>query len=289
MRYGIANESGQPRREVVAKILALARAAGIEFIDTARSYGDSERLIGELTGDDGYWTVATKLNPQLGDDSDCRADNVKLLLERADESLATSRLLLKRHEIPILLLHRMEHRTSCGGRIWDRLRRERADGRIGKLGISAVSPLEANLAIEDDEVQVVQVAANLADQRLVESGFFELARRRGVLVIVRSAFLQGALTLATGQLPWYMRELGPLLEALDEEAESTGTTRAELVFAHARRLGDVVLVGCETDAQLQQNITAWQRAQSLPDPGPKLADLARRLPSGIIDPRSWPR
>jgi aryl-alcohol dehydrogenase-like predicted oxidoreductase len=289
MRYGVANRSGPPQREEIAKMLATARAAGIDFIDTARSYGDSERLIGELTGDDAHWTIATKLNADLGDDSNCQPDNLERLLQGADGSLATSHQHLGRKQIPILLLHRMQHRTACSGSIWDRLRRERSEGRIGKLGISTISPREAFVAIDDDEVEVVQVAANLADQRLVESSFFELARSRGVLVIVRSPFLQGALTLAIDQLPGHLVELGPLLQAIDDEAESTGTSRAELVFAHAGRLGDVVLVGCETEKQLRQNIAAWQRALTLPDPGPKFADLARRLPSDVIDPRTWPR
>jgi aryl-alcohol dehydrogenase-like predicted oxidoreductase len=286
--YGIANRSGQPSREGVAKMLATARSAGIDFIDTARSYGESERLIGDLTADDGYWSVATKLKAELGDESDCRPDNVQLLLEQADDSLASSRRLLKRAQIEILLLHRMRHRTACSGQIWDRLRRERSEGRVGKIGISTVSPREANLAIEDDEVEVVQVAASLADQRLVQDGFFDRARARGVMVVVRSVFLQGALMLEVEQLPSPLRKLGPLLRALDDQARSAGVTRSELVFAHARRLGDVVLVGCETEEQLKQDVSAWKRAESLPDPGPTLADLAGRIPTEVLEPGRWP-
>jgi aryl-alcohol dehydrogenase-like predicted oxidoreductase len=273
----------------VAKILAIARADGISFIDTARSYGDSERLIGELAGGDPYWTVATKLDPDLGDDSDCSESNLGSLVERAEGSLARSRELLRLESIPIVLLHRMQHRWACSGRIWETLRRQRSAGAIGRLGISAATPGEATLAIEDHDVEVIQVPANLADQRLVQNGFFDHARRRGVFVVVRSAFLQGALTLAPENLPRHLEALGPFLRALDEQAESAGASRAELAFAHVSRLADVVVVGCETDAQLKENLAAWRRSASVTDPGPALADLARQLPEEVVEPGRWPR
>lgn len=289
MRYGIANQTGQPGRDEVAKVLGTARAAGINFIDTARNYGDAEQLLGQLAGEDPYWVISTKLHGELGDLADCGAANLTRLLAAAAASLEISRHQLRRNQISIVLLHQMAHRTACSGQIWNLLRQERSRGTIGLLGISAAGPQEAVDALEDDEVEAIQVAANLADQRLFGSGFFERARSRGVLVIVRSTFLQGALLLPIERLPGYLAELCPFLEVIDEEARARGITRAELFFAHARHLGDIVLVGCETQQQLEENIRAWQAAKDLPDLAPKFADLAKQLPARVIEPWQWPR
>lgn len=289
MHYGIANRSGQPSPGEVVRILRTAKANGIDFIDTARSYEDSERIIGELIGNDDWWTISTKLNGELGDLSDCSPSNVACLLQAARKSLRTSREMLRLGRLPIVLLHRFDHLGACFGEIWSYLRDEQAHGMIGKLGLSAADPQEALTALDDSSVEVIQVPANLADRRLEAAGFFDRARRQGVQIIVRSVFLQGALLLQRERLPSHLMPLGQLLDALDDEARRTSATRSELIFAHARSLGQVILVGCECEAQLQANIDAWQRSSSVPDPAPAIADLATNLPRAVIEPWRWPR
>ena len=75
MRYGIINRTGRPAGEQVGVMLACAREAGIHVLDTARAYGGAEDLIGELVGDDPYWTVVTKLSPEVGAGTPNRAAN----------------------------------------------------------------------------------------------------------------------------------------------------------------------------------------------------------------------
>ncbi len=284
MPYGIANRTGQPDHQEVTQILRTARANGVHFIDTARSYDDAEGIIGRLVGTDPYWTVCTKLEGELGDAMDCAG-----ALGAASRSLSTSRKELKCDHLAIVLLHRFEHLTICSGGVWDLLVRERTRGSIGKIGISATDPQEAIAALDDPNVEVIQVPANLADQRLLRAGFFERARRKGVMVIVRSVFLQGALLLPSDQLPRHLRGLRRLLDAIDREAVLAGCSREDLLFAHVRRLGDYIVVGCESARQLQTNIESWKRSEPLQDPGPKLADIARSVPSPVINPWEWPR
>ena len=45
--YGISNTSGQSSQAEVTKILELATSVGIKIIDTASSYGNSEKIIGK--------------------------------------------------------------------------------------------------------------------------------------------------------------------------------------------------------------------------------------------------
>jgi hypothetical protein len=46
--YGIANQSGQVSRAEAKVILALARSAGIDTLDTAIAYGESETCLGAV-------------------------------------------------------------------------------------------------------------------------------------------------------------------------------------------------------------------------------------------------
>lgn len=270
-------------------MLRTARANGIDFIDTARSYADSERIVGEMVGDDDWWTVSTKLNGELGDLSDCSPSNIASVLAAARASLQTSCEMLRLERLPMVLLHRFEQLHACGGAIWSYLRGEHARGLIGKLGLSASEPQEALTALDHSSVEVIQVPANLADRRLEAAGFFERARRHRVRVIVRSVFLQGALQLPRERLPNHLVALGPLLDALDDEARRLSATRSELIFAHARSLGEVILVGCESEGQLRENIDAWQRSGSLANPAAAVAAIGANLPRDVIEPWRWPR
>ena len=46
--YGVANNSGQTNLSEATKIITLAKKASVDLIDTAISYGNSEKIIGEV-------------------------------------------------------------------------------------------------------------------------------------------------------------------------------------------------------------------------------------------------
>ena len=59
LSYGVANRGGQVDSRAVSAILARAAAAGVDTLDTAVSYGESEAVLGRA-GVRG-WKVVTKL------------------------------------------------------------------------------------------------------------------------------------------------------------------------------------------------------------------------------------
>lgn len=269
-------------------MLEVARAAGVSVIDTAASYGTSESVIGELVGDDPEWSVVTKVSGSLGDEVDASPAIAAQLAQGALDSLDRSLLRLRRPRIAVLLLHRASHRRAAGGRIWRALREQRELGRIGALGISAADPSEAMEAIDDPEVEAIQVAASLADQRLLRAGFFEKARDRRMSVFIRSSLLQGALLLPPERLPLHLKALTPLLAALTAQARALAVDPKCLLLAHVRHRRTAVVVGCETEAQLVANLDAWGVAGELPDPGSGFSDLAASLDRSILEPGRWP-
>ena len=68
LRYGVANTSGQVSLDEVTAILQQAWAAGVDTLDTAIAYGESEQRLGEI-GVEG-WRVVSKLPAMPSDPSD---------------------------------------------------------------------------------------------------------------------------------------------------------------------------------------------------------------------------
>jgi len=73
-----------------ARIVESARAAGVNFIDTADVYakGESERITGKLIAPDrDRWVLATKVANPMGDDPNRKGTGRKWIMQAIDESL----------------------------------------------------------------------------------------------------------------------------------------------------------------------------------------------------------
>lgn len=280
--YGIANETGQPTGDEVAAVAAEAWGAGVRTLDTARGYGDAETVIGSAVREP--WRIITKVAPDVAGPL-LSADEART---RTLASLAASRTALRRERLDVVLLHRAEHRDQSGGAAWKVLREEQAAGRVRAIGASVVRTTEAALLLEDPSVQVIQVPANLLDQRLATSGFFEAAAHAGREVVVRSVYLQGVAHLAAERLPPHLGPLRDILARLDTVAADAGVPRWNLFLAWARRrLGSAtILIGCETAAQLRENLAAWE-VTDLETAIDEAERSVPELPDEILDPWRW--
>lgn len=281
MPYGIANRTGQPAASQVRQILDFARAQGIDTLDSARAYGESEAVIGACA--DTHWRIVTKLSPHL-------ATGAASPMELAQRSLAESRAALRRDRLEVLLLHRAEHRTAWDGRVWELLLEQRQEGRIGKLGVSVGTPEEAWAALEDPSVEAIQVASSLFDQRLLRAGFFAAAAARGELeLFVRSVFLQGVAFLEPAQLPPFFVELRPLLAELRALCSSLGISIATACLHFARtRFETQLVLGAESLEQVQGFVHPELEPQTQAGVerfGSALPELSPQL----LNPACWPK
>ena len=102
---------GGPTDEATsARIIATARDAGINFIDTADAYnkGASEEVVGRaIAAERDRWIVATKLANPMGDDPNRAGLSRRWVLQAADESLKR----LGTGHIDIYYLHKEDHAT----------------------------------------------------------------------------------------------------------------------------------------------------------------------------------
>ena len=102
---------GGPTDEATStRIVAKAREAGINFIDTADAYnkGGSEQVVGRaISNNRPGWVLATKLANQMGDDPNRGGLSRRWVLQAADESLRR----LGTDYIDIYYLHKEDHST----------------------------------------------------------------------------------------------------------------------------------------------------------------------------------
>src|ERR1700684_2064215 len=95
------------------RIVAKAREAGINFIDTADAYngGNSEQVVGRAISNNRHaWVLGTKLANQMGDDPNRGGLSRRWVLQAADESLKR----LGTDYIDIYYLHKEDHSTPLG-------------------------------------------------------------------------------------------------------------------------------------------------------------------------------
>lgn len=168
-------------------LAAFARLGG-KVVDTAPSYGDSERVIGGILGDTGLRDalfLATKV------DRDSVADG--------RDGLANSFVALRAQRLDLVQLHNLHGART----LLPLLREEQAAARIGHIGITSSSDrqyaeMEAIMRRERlDFIQVDYAVGNRgADERLLP-----LAADRGMAVLVNLPFGRGAQFRAVGGRP----------------------------------------------------------------------------------------
>lgn len=280
--YGITNRAGQVGADEAGRILSLAREAGIDCIDTARLYGDSEEVIG------GHHEIASDLRvitktPTFGsirDPADARAT----LTQAFEASLQA----LRRERIYGLLIHDARDLLGpLGPQLWSALEALKANGRVEKIGVSVYGGEAIDAVLSRYPIAIIQLPFNAFDRRLVAGGQLEALSRAEVEVHARSIFLQGLLLMPADNLPAKFAGLSPGLEKLDKLFAREGLNRLEGLLSVALGRSEIsrLVVGVTSAEELQAIVLAAERAKLAAQINQ--ADL-RHVDPRFLDPSRWP-
>lgn len=196
LAYGVTNSRGQVSLDKARAILAVATKGGVEILDTAAVYGESEAVLGVLVEEAAAFRVVSKTIPQNAERfGDVEADAVKAGLERSLERL-------QRPQLDAFLVHHSTDLLCPGGdRLVRLLEDARAEGLVRRIGVSVYSPAELAEVLKRFTPQLVQLPFNLFDQRFATSGMLARLKEFGCEIHARSLFLQGTLLAAPEALP----------------------------------------------------------------------------------------
>ncbi|MBU2538882.1 MAG: aldo/keto reductase [Proteobacteria bacterium] len=274
--YGIANQTGQVTRPEAKKMLQLAAANGIDTLDTAIAYGESETCLGEVGVQD--FKVVTKLPPvpvDCTDISDWVQEQVLASLDRLGAGAVYG-----------LLLHRSDQLLGgIGKKLYRALQALKDKGVVQKVGISIYSPHELETIPKHVRLDLVQAPFNLIDRRLYTTGWLSRLKNDGVEVHSRSVFLQGLLLMSKVAMPPKFAPWSELWERWFKwlSVYDVSPVQACLAFPLGFPEIDRVVVGADNINQLEQIIgfAGSRPAVELPDLHCDAEDL--------VNPSRWSR
>jgi aryl-alcohol dehydrogenase-like predicted oxidoreductase len=289
--YGITNQSGKPSDAEAAAILALAVQAGVGYLDTARTYGDSESRIGRLLpppGDRAAVKIVTKLNLWNSVPDDAPAREIR---SAVDASVYGSCKDLLREHLDVVMFHHAPDMFRWHGAAVNRLQELVDHGVIFALGISVYTPSEAIQSLLDRRITHIQIPFNLVDARWLNGGFLEaLAKRPDVIVHVRSVFLQGLLINAAIAWPNWFAESQIFVQQIADLTRLFGRKcPADLCMAYVRSFPWVstLVLGVETCNQLQELLSFAAEPALAQEQISLVQSRLARVPARLLNPSLW--
>lgn len=287
LEYGVANFTGQPGRNQSIQMLRHAFRHGVNTFDTARDYGTSESLLAEAQKEmPGAMKsqIMTKFKISSANESDFEKAWAEVLA-----SVKKSLEILQVEKIDTLLFHRspfndLEFIMRILPGIIIRLKEMNL---VEYGGFSAFYPADINYAIEEDQLEVLQVPCNLFDHRFLQLVTAEQLRNK--LVIGRSIFLQGLFFMDPDCLNGPLITARKPLHQLREIAIKYELTIEQLAVAFVRDQPqiDCLVIGAETIDQVIQNIDLMKQPSLRQAMLTEILDTFSEIDPIVITPVLW--
>lgn len=280
--YGVANRSGQPGFDEVCSILQTAVNGGVNALDTAPFYGESEEVLGraltELGFSDRMFVVTKCLRHVTADSSQDGA----AVIAREETMRSLERLQLQ--SLPLSLIHVQEN-----FRFIDVMLALKAEGLIEHVGCSTVHPTQTLEIIRSGKCEAVQIPTSILDRRFIEAGVFREARERGVAVFARSTYLQGLVVMPPEDVPDDLLVVVPALQQLRKLAHTLHMGIEELAMRYVLGIDGLTsaVVGVENVEQVHSNLEIFKRGPLESTVQRRINELDFGLPDLIFEPWRW--
>ncbi|MDP3921663.1 MAG: aldo/keto reductase [Candidatus Omnitrophota bacterium] len=261
---------GPTKDEESLEALEVARDHGINFLDTADTYGHghSEELIARFLKGKPRESIiiASKVGWDFyhgGARKNFDPGYIRFACEESLKRLGIETLDLYQLHNP--KVEEIEREEAVG--VLEQLKRE---GKIRFIGISIGRQDEAYAALEDPRVDAIQLIFNMIDQRMAD-GVFELAAGRKVGIIAREPLACGILTGKYGaehefakddhRRRWNKEKMALDIEKLKKIQQIVSSDRMSIVRAaleYVLHFPEVstVIPGAKTKEQVLENLKA---------------------------------
>jgi aryl-alcohol dehydrogenase-like predicted oxidoreductase len=264
LNYGISNKEGATDLKEVNKILQTAKILGINTIDTAAAYGNSEMILGQ--NDLSKFRVTTKFIDTSSHENFVNQINSsfqKLRLEKIYAIMA--------HR-PLVFIENHDY--------WKFLSDLKEQGKINKIGASFNSVQELDRLLDKGiYLDIIQVPFNILDQRF--ENYMKKLKGMGIEIHTRSTFLQGLFFCDINSLDDFFNPLKEYLCYLQSWKEEL--PQVLLSYVMNKSFIDKVVIGVNNSKQLLENV------QNLDDNSKKIIPYNNELDEALITPSMWPK
>jgi len=206
LNYGINNIVGKPSKKNIKSILDSAYNNGIQLLDTAEAYGDSQNKIGEYHNNStNKFNVITKFSSN--------AEGFSLnIIERVHNNLK----ILDVDKLYCYMFHSFDDFENHFENYRKELRLLKKNGIIDNIGVSVYTNNELESVLKFDEISLVQLPFNLLDNDNKRGDILKKAKVKGIEIHTRSVFLQGLFFKKISELGDKIKPLEPYLRSLND-------------------------------------------------------------------------
>ena len=278
--YGFTPKISQAQANV---LLDACRDSHINFLDTARAYGDSEEMIGKAAGASTDFVTATKLETMTSQE----ARSKQGIEDSIRESIRKSCEALKVDKIALLLLHQTDDFVAENDYFWEALKT--FEGRVQSFGISVYEPDPTKKILQryGSQIDFVQAPYNIFDRRF--EGVSSFLKESRIAFIARSVFLKGVIGVEESRLGDELNDIRHFKKRLSELSEGAGLSENEaaLLFVSETDWVDHILFGAVSANEIKKNVETLKKVFLFRKMTAHLADLEIKDDAFLTDPRKW--
>ena len=275
MPYGIARTSNKISFNQIAEILDFAYKNGVNTLDTAIHYGNSEEILGKIGVSD--WNIITKIHSLSLDTK----DPYGWVISEVENSLKK----LNVSQLNGILLHESKLLSNkYGSLIWKALEYLKAQNLSRNIGVSIYDPSEISNINQDYSFDIIQAPYNVLDKRIESSGLLERISKNNKELHVRSIFLQGLLLMDSSSRPSKFNKWNDIWSNWEEWLirNNLSSLEACINFACLDTRISKVIVGVDSLAQIKKIISTVALQKKLM----KFPDI-QSIDEDLINPSNW--
>ncbi len=277
--------------ELDAAVATMNRAyeLGINYVDTAPGYGNSETALGKIFAHSGRPEI---LSTKVGaDDAAYEAQNPDVIKASIENSLK----LLGTDHFEMVMIHEPDRpgltdwwsdMLAVEGAVLDVLLDYKRQGIIKHIGLGGTGVTEMGHLVKSGKFDVVLTAFNYSIlYREAEDVIIDEAKKRGMGVIAGSPLQQGGLatrypSVYDEKVYWLHPKRRRQFQELYALCDDLGMTVADMAirFVATNPNVDTVLMGARNVGELEQNVASIEAGSLSAEVLAKLDEIAALLP-----------
>ena len=244
--YGLDHKNLPVSQPKINQIFNFCSKNNIKSIDTAKSYGSSEKNIGEYFKNHNFkgWNVTTKFGHIDEPLKDQLVSSIEKLKVKPSTILAHS-----------INLYQMES-------FQDQIKELKQENINLKTGVSVYTSDDIEKALQFQEnLDVIQLPLSILDTRLIRKGLLKKINSLNIEIHARSIFLKGLFYLSEIELESRFKGAVESLNFLKNVLKKENLTLPEysLLFVASRKEITKVVVGIENLTQLKEHCNTLKK------------------------------
>ena len=253
----------------IKKVLKICKKFEIDTFDTSPDYGNSEKILGNLAGDN--LKIITKIPKfeEIGNNANTFFED---LFYKSTENLKTKKIYAVLFRNPTSLLKNIS--------LWNLAERYKRNGKIKKIGITIYDPKELSIIYNLLKPDIVQTPYNFFDRRIETSGWIEKLFKDDVEIHCRSIFLQGLLLKKS--LPEELSENKDIWKKYQLWLKANNLSALEVClnfFSNKKEISKII-VGIDSADNLNKIFLTKKKKFEIPK-------WLNKVNEKITDPRKW--